>query len=264
MAFDEEIQQVWQDRIDSRHLFRGMSLKDIVDPLDPSRDPFEAIRPRLFLLLDVLQGLLDAGLKFRLREEHFGDVCWHELQNIVTWTRRDLEDTGIDFTSRREVAKGYSDCYQGSQLKQNFRYITEQLPRRRADPVVRSLMTEEKWQLLSVVSEWVSTCSPEHRRAVVSVRRSCPLLVSDGRLLPVGSLECFMRSVEQALADRGLDKRADNVRRLLPDEECGFDFRLRVPMPLKCIEKIEEIAEPDAVQGEEDKGGMSAKSLRSH
>lgn len=70
-------------------------MKDLVDPLDPNHDPFEETRRQFFLLLDILQELLGAGFRFRLWEEHFGDVCWHELQNIVAWTCRDLEDTGV-------------------------------------------------------------------------------------------------------------------------------------------------------------------------
>jgi hypothetical protein len=45
----------------SKYVFRGMSAKDLRDPLDPSFDPFEPIRPKLYRLIDVLEGLVQAG-----------------------------------------------------------------------------------------------------------------------------------------------------------------------------------------------------------
>jgi len=169
MGFHEDIQEIWNHRVNSGYLYRGMSMNDLVDPLDPNRDPFKEIHHQLFALLDVLQELLDAGFRFRLREEHFGNVWWHELQDIVAWTRRDLQDTGIDFTSHRKGAREYADCYYGSQLKENFRYIADHLPDHREGPAIRSVMTEERWTLLSDVSDWISIPPREHRRIVISI-----------------------------------------------------------------------------------------------
>jgi len=241
MGFNEDIQQIWEEHVHSQYLFRGMSAKDVADPLDPGHDPFEEIRPQLFLLLDLLQQLLNKGFQFQLREEHFGAVHWHELKNIVKWTRRDLEDSGIDFTSDCGAARDYSDCCQGSQLKQNFKCITEHLPEHRNDPVLSSLMSKEEWQLVSHVSNWVLLSSPEHRSVVIHVRRSCPILVSTDRFLPVGSLESFKNNAERTLADLGCQRTADSVLQLLPKKEDPFDFRLRVPLPLECIDKIESV-----------------------
>ena len=54
--------RVWRERADGRCVFRGMSLKDLADPLDPARNPFEPILPKLRRHLDLVRALEKQGL----------------------------------------------------------------------------------------------------------------------------------------------------------------------------------------------------------
>jgi hypothetical protein len=135
------IRAVWENRVRGKPIFHGMSSTNLTDPLDPANDPFAAMRPTLYRLLDVLQGLVDAGFQFNVREDHFGQKYAHNLRLIVAWTRNDLCNPGIDFTTSYYDACGYADCCQGSQLKENFRYITAHLPEHRGEPVLRERMS---------------------------------------------------------------------------------------------------------------------------
>lgn len=38
----------WRERVDAKYVFRGMSSKDLKNPLDPSFDPFKEIRPKMY------------------------------------------------------------------------------------------------------------------------------------------------------------------------------------------------------------------------
>ena len=72
-GFDPDmLLDIWRERVDSKHVFRGMSAKDLRAPLNPSFDPFKSIRPKLYKLIDVLEGLVQTGLAFTIEEEHFG------------------------------------------------------------------------------------------------------------------------------------------------------------------------------------------------
>jgi len=248
VAFEADLRQLWEERANSRFLYRGMSVKDLTDPLDPARDPFDGMRPGILELLDMLQGLVDTGFEFKLREEHFGHVCWHDLGDIIQWTRHDLDEPGVDFTSHHAAAREYADCFQGSQLKQNLKYITDYLPERRDEPLVMSNVGRRGWDLVSDIKAWVSTESPDHRGVVIHVRRSCPVFETDDRFLPVGGYEYFRERALRAVEEAGMSENVRSVRKLLPDEEQGFDFRLRSPLGLEDIEEVEGVL-PDRAGG---------------
>ena|GEM_PF-1606009 len=233
--------ELWREKVESEFVFRGMSAKDLRDPLDPSIDPFRPVKPRLFELIEVLERLVGAGLRFDVREEHFGQKYVSDLGVILLWTRRDLNNSGIDFTSSYCDACEYADCYQGSQLKENFKYITDHLPSRESDPVVQAHMTEREWSLVSEINNWISEESTGHRSIVVWVRRSCPAFDRDPRCLPVGSFDFFSSKILDALKDRGLPCTRDTANQVLPKEDDGFTVRLCRALNKEDIERIEEV-----------------------
>ncbi len=240
------LRREWEERVEGKFVFHGMSAKDLGDGLDPSADPFMLIRPKLDQLIEVLSSLVEAGFKFTVREEHFGHVCEQDLGLILRWTRNDLGNPGIDFTSSHGDACGYADCHQGSQLKQNFKYITDHLPDAKGDPIVREVMGKAEWSLVGEVNEWVSQESPEHWSVVIWVRRSCPAFDGHGKwsgfaALPVGSFECFCENVAGVLDDRGLPVSAQSVHEALPKEEDGFTVRMHRPLRREDIEKVDEV-----------------------
>ena len=236
----------WEDRVRGRPIFHGMSSANLTDPLDPANDPFAPVRPRLYQLLDVLQGLVDNGFQFAVREEHFGQKYAHDLRLIVAWTRNDLDHPGIDFTTSYYDACGYADCCQGSQLKENFSYITKHLPDRRDDPIVRGRMREQDWSLVAEIRHWIERDAAQHRSIVLWADRSCPAFDPDPRCQPVGSMEGFSGKVLKALRERGLVCTPETIAEALPTEQEGFTVRMYRPLAREYIIKVEE-ATPDRV-----------------
>ncbi len=230
----------WRDRVDGDHLYRGMGAHDLTDPLDPAHDPFGEIRDGLERLLVILQGLLDRGFQFTVYEDYSG--LSFDLADIVTWTRADLRRPGIDFTSSHEDARGYARNFQGSQLKQNFRYITDHLPERRGDALLQACMTDDDWGLTREINDWVSRTCKQHRRIVIWVRRSCPVFETDGDDgFPLGTFDHFRARVLARLAVRGLSQTVESARSVLPAATGGFCHRLTRPLRRGDIERIENV-----------------------
>jgi len=241
------LRKVWKQRVEDKHVFRGMSAKDVRDPLDPSFDPFEPIQEELRRLVGMLESLVAAGLDFPVREEHFGREYVNPLLHILAWTKNDLTNRGIDFTSSYYDACSYADCWQGSQLKQNFKCITEHLlGMRGGNPVLQATIREEDWSVVSAVNAWVSAASPEHRRVALWVRRCCSAFDAHSKradfiVLPVGSFDSFSGAVQDALKERNLSLTDKTVRELLPKEEDGFTVRIHRPLKSQEIEKVDEV-----------------------
>jgi len=248
------IEAVWEDRVRGRPIFHGMSSLNLADPLDPANDPFAAMGPTLYRLLDVLQGLVDAGFQFAVREEHFGQKWAHDLRLIVAWTRNDLDNPGIDFTSSYYDACGYADCCQGSQLKENFRYITSCLPGCREDPVVRERMGKAEWSLVEEVGNWIQRDASQHRSLVLQVDRACPAFDEDSRCQPVGSLGAFAQKVLSVLSEREFPCTRETVAQVLPTEQDGFTVRMYRPLTREYIVDVEEVAPDNVVRASGPRG----------
>jgi len=233
---------LWQETVHARHLFRGMSAKDLTDPLDPSFDPIAPVRASLRRLLELLDGLLASGFEFTVHEDYSG--LSFDLKDIVAWTKGDLDHPGIDFTSSYESACGYAQNFQGSQVKQNFKFITDHLPGRADDPLLKTSMTDDDWRLVSEINAWVSRESADHKRVVLWVRRSCPAFESDtDEGLVLGSFEHFCTRVLTRMDAQALPHDIESVARVLPRESAEFLVRLTRPLYLKDIERVEQVAD---------------------
>jgi hypothetical protein len=225
MIQEQHIRRLWRERVHGRFIYRGMSAKDLVDPLEPARDPFDEVRPDLDALLALLERLLGAGFAFTVHEDYSG--LSFDLRDIVAWTRRDLAEPGLDFTSSLESACGYAQNHEGSQLRQNFRYITAHLPARRDEPLVRRLTCGADWTRAARLYDWMARASPDHERVVVWVRRSCPAFDGSGSPF-VGSFECFRERLPNGTT--------------LPDEPGEFCVCLALPLPLSQVECVQTLA----------------------
>lgn len=136
----EIAREVWSQRVDTLYLYRGMSTTDLTDPLDPRRSMLSTALPMIDEFLCVLQRLVDKGFAFAVVEKHWGKTYRHDLSNIVAWSKNDLRNPRIDFTSSYQSAREYADNWQASQIKQNLKHITDHLPAHREDPVVMGEM----------------------------------------------------------------------------------------------------------------------------
>lgn len=239
-AFKKQVEAIWREQVAGKHMFHGMGAHDLADPLDPAKDPFADIRPHLFQLIQALEAALEAGFEFTVHEDHSG--MSFTLKDIVEWSRRDLEDGGIDFTASYEDGCGYSGNWQGSQLKQNFKYITDSLPERADDPILASCITGQEWAIVAELNEWLSKDGDDHMRVVLWVTRDNPVFDDCTGCLPLGSLETFSRNMTAQIAEKLLPLTVDSVASLLPTH--GFSYRIKRPLLLKDAAKIEELGSP--------------------
>jgi hypothetical protein len=240
------IEGVWRDHVASRHVYRGMSRRDLSDPIDPADNPHADALPLVRKCLDVLQRVVDSGFEFTLVETHWDQSWRHDLRNIVAWSRNDLNHPRIDFISTLQTAREYSDNWQGSQLKQNLKYITEHLPEHKHHPVLRQALSDPDWSLLERAGHWVNNGHAAHIGIVLWLRRSHPGLRSKSKCAPIGTKPDFRGRILEELEHKGLPHDAASVTGLLPKE---FDAYLIEPLWHKDIDRIEETAEP-SVRGD--------------
>ncbi len=105
-GFKRDLEILWHEGVNNKYLYRGMAAHDVKDPLDPGYDPFSEVQAHFLQLIEVLERVLAAGFEFTVYEDHSG--LSFDLKDIVVWSRRDLENGGLDFTSSYESACGYS------------------------------------------------------------------------------------------------------------------------------------------------------------
>jgi len=236
--FENDIHDLWKERVDSCFLYRGMGLQDLQEGLNPDNDPFREIRPQLFQLICILENALSKGFQFTVHEDYSG--MSFSLNDIITWSRRDLENPGLDFTSFYDNAAGYSRNFCGSQLKQNFKYITDHLPELSNDSILKSEICGEDWKIISRVNSWIIGGDNSHTRVIVWVKRSQSVFDENQRCLPLGSLQIFKRNVLREIEKRTLPVAIDSALSVLPKESVEFHYRLTCPLGLQNIDKIEK------------------------
>lgn len=243
MYIDNIIETAWRDHAASQYVYRGMGMGDLSDPIDPAGNPHASVLPLVRKCLDVLQRVVDSGFEFTVVETHWEQSWTHALKNIVAWSRNSLDHPRIDFISAHQAAREYSDNWQGSQLKQNMKYITEHLPEYKDDPVLRQALGLQDWLTLERVNRWVSNEQARHIGVVLWLRRSHPALRSKCKCAPIGTLIDFHSRMIAELGRRGLPHDEASVSSLLPQT---FDAYLVEPLWQKDIDRIEKMAEPDA------------------
>ena len=236
--FEDAINDLWKKRVEGCFIYRGMGLHELQKGIDPENDPFSEIRPQLFHLISILEKVLLKGFKFTVHEDYSG--MSFSLNNIIAWSRRDLENPGIDFTSLYDSAWGYSMNFRGSQLKQNFKYITDHLPELANEPILKSEMSEKDWKIVSLVNTWMVGEEDNHTRIVVWVKRSQSTFDENRRCLPLGSLSVFRRNVIREIEKRALPVTVDSAITVLPKESEEFCYRLTTTIHLEDIDKIEK------------------------
>ncbi len=239
-ALEQAIETLWKERVAGQHLFHGMGKHDLTDPLDPAKDPFAEVRPKLLRLIQVLSQALTAGFRLTVYEDYSG--MSFDLADILKWSKRDLGDGGIDFTSSYQDACGYSRNHLGSQLKQNFKFITDHLPDRSDDSALAPFMTEDDWDIAAELNSWISRGGNDHTRIVLWVSRTSPVFDDCTRCLPLGSLQVFSRNIMTQIRGGGLPEAASSANDVLPDEP--FCYRISQPLPLDGCVEIEELGYP--------------------
>jgi hypothetical protein len=231
MNINDYLRNIWIEKVDSSFMYRGMSSRAITDPIKYNLDPFKGIKSKLLEILRILKALSAAGCQFKIVERH-GDREWqHDLGNIVDWSIRDLNEPGLDFISERYDAMTYADNFQGSQLRQNMKYITENLdiPDKRA----KALITELKESILR--------SDPGHEGVVLWVKRSNKVFDNcKTSSLCLGSFEYFSEKVLLRLKEKGMLVAMDSIEQVIALEVPKFCCRVVKDLYLKDIYKIEK------------------------
>ena len=235
--FEKSIINLWKERVDEDFIYRGMGLYDLQKGLDPKNDPFSEIRPKLFDLINVLEKAMSKGFNFTVHEDY--SSMSFTLNNIIAWSRRDLKNPGLDFTSLHESACGYSKNYNGSQLKQNFKYMTDHLPEKADDPILKSEMKEKDWNIVSAINSWLVNGKGSNNRVIVWIKRSHPAFDVNRRCLPLGSLPVFKENIIREIEKKGLPVTIDSAISVLPKKSNEFYYRLTVKIPTTDIARIE-------------------------
>jgi hypothetical protein len=202
---ENKITQPWLTQVDSKYVYRGMNATDLQFPLDPAKRPFQTVLPLLSAFLDIIDALIAKGVVFDVVETHFGNTCIHGLRNIVKWTRRDLSTQGIHFTSKYQSAREYSDCWQGSQLKQNIKFISEYLLQKKDSPEFTNDLKETDWKIIHKTFQWVMTVHPNSAPIVLWVQRDKDVFKETPDPLPIASEEYYcslLKPLEKDQIDR--------------------------------------------------------------
>ena len=239
LGFKNSIRDLWKERVDSKFVYRGMGLHDLQKGFEPENDLFQKIRPELFHLISMLENALSKGFKFTVYQAYNG---WSfSLNDILAWSRNDLEKPGIDFTSSYKKAHGFSKNYRGSQLKQNFKYITDNLPKRSNDPILKSIMGAKDWETVSIINAFLSNETASHSRAIVWLRRSHSVFNENTACLPLGSLQVFKENIVQEIERKMLPMTTESVISVLPKETEEFCYKLDINISLDDLDKVENL-----------------------
>ena len=238
MNIESKLYKTWQDKVDNQYIYRGMSSVNLGDYLSPDNDPYEGWYKEIHIFYDVMQHLIDSGLEFDLKEEHFGNICYHKLSNIIKWSKRDLKDDGIDFTTDFNGAKEYSDCYQGSQMKQNINTIINHLLQNKSDKIIKNNLKASNWKLIQEIKDKLLKSNIEHQSIVLCIKRSLPIFVHSNYPLLLGSFENFKENLYQEIKRLNQSISPEIIDNIVKDNDVVFDFRLRSKLPKSDIEKI--------------------------
>lgn len=239
MDSDHIIRTIWEERINSQYIYRGMSVMDLKDPLDPGDNPHKDVLPQLYEFLTILEKIVNAGFLFKVIERHGNMTYEHDLRDIIVWTRRDLSNASIDFTSSYRAAGEYADCWQGSQLKQNLKYITDHLLQKRDHTILNTIMTDDAWTLFGEIVQWVSYESPDHKGIVLWISRTSSVFDSNRKCLLLGSFESFKNNILTEMEKMDFEINRQTVQKILPSGSEEFYFRLTEPLSLKAVDKID-------------------------
>lgn len=239
MTFNAQLRDLWQAEVNDKYMFRGMSRRYLADPLDPTHDPFIDVRHELYELCDVLELWIAKGLDFMVVEHTLGCTYTNPLGRILEWSRCDLDHPGLDFTSERSSAQGYSVNALGSQLRENFKIITGDLEEHLEQSGFGKHMTPDVSSLFETIRNWSHLEDPRHESIVLWVRRSHDCFDDHTGVSPVGAFDSFRRNIIEALEERQLPLSIESVLGLIPSDNQEFCVRLRAPLPLSGIEKIE-------------------------
>jgi len=234
-----KIHAIWESRVQNKFVYRGMDRGDLIFPLNPAQKPFESNKSLILNFFTIIDEILETGLEFEIIEDHFGNKCFHNPRNLVKWSRRDLEIDGIDCTSLYQSAKEYSDCWQGSQLKQNLKSLTSYILEHMTTPQIKEVLTSKKLEIINEVETWLNV----HRKpqpVILHISREIDIFHKTEKIKPLGSKQKFTESILENMASNKI-KQEELEKHFNPETE-EFYCSICRPLTEKDIYKIEQLS----------------------
>lgn len=230
----------WEQMVNDAYFYHGMSLNnvnlesDIV--LDPTKNPHEGIIPVFTEYCQFLFTLIEAGLEFNI-----DDFYVEPLHKILTWTVRDIQNPGIDFTTNYADAVAYAFNYAGSQIKHNFNLIVKSICKYKQHSCFSKIDQQCFWDMTAHIRQYLADENEVvHKPVVVKVRRSCSAFHSKmAAELNIGSYDFFYNRVVQEAIEKdmlNIDKIAFFLH--LRAQTNTFNVRLVEPLNKDAIEEI--------------------------
>ncbi len=237
---NELVENYWEDHINAKCVYRGMDRNDLIFPFNPKLRPFETVSNLINSFFSTLNKLMQNGILFDIVETHFGISYKHSLQNIVSWSIRDISTIGIDFTSNYQAALEYADCWQGSQLKQNVKTISEYLISNRTRLKLSSILSEIELADIDKAKNWVNS-RRNSKPIIIHLKRSFNGFKESDKFLPLGTKEQFKTKMQKYLTSLEYIE-VNNIISLLSKEVDEFCCSIIKPIDMADILHIEEIS----------------------
>jgi hypothetical protein len=234
------IQAHWEEMVHSTYFYRGMSLKHLdvalSFALDPNKNPLENIIPMFMEYSQLLFMVIDAGLEFNVN-----DFYVEPLHKVLTWTVRDIQNPGIDFTTNYADAAAYAFNYAGSQIKHNFNLIINSIHKHKNEDCFKKVDQQKFWDLTEKIRKHLANKNDTaHKPIVVKVRRSCAAFQNEKAAeFNVGPYDFFYnRVVREAIEKNVLS--VDRIAFFLHQKSQADNFNIRLTKPLSN-DDIEEV-----------------------
>ena len=237
--FNELIERLWNEEVNQKFVYRGMDENDLNFPLNPNNDPYSEYKELIINFLDLLDKLLNEGLQFIVIENHFGKKYTHDPKNLSSWSRRDINRKEIDFTSHYQSAKEYSDCWQGSQLKQNLKSIANHFLSNFKSISTAYNIKNYEWEFVKEINAWLNV-QRKPKPIIIHLKRNCDLFKRSSRLLPLGSRISFEKVIYDKYSKVN-EFSYEFLYSMLPNADKEFYCSVDKPLLEKDIYKIEKL-----------------------
>jgi hypothetical protein len=180
--------------------------------------------------------LIEAGLEFNV-----DDFYVEPLHKILTWTVRDIQNPGIDFTTNYADAAAYASNYAGSQIKHNFNLIVQSICKHKQHACFAKIDQQRFWDMTAHIRQYLANENEAaHKPIVVKVRRSCSAFQDKAVIeLNIGAYDFFYNRVIREASEKdmlNIDKIAFFLH--VKSQTNNFNIRLIEPLHKDAIEEI--------------------------
>jgi len=167
---DKELRELWEKYIDSKFVYRVISDEYTKDTkkngLNPKKDPFKRIKPKLERLFQLVLKLEKQGkiiyLDWKKKEPVKGSYA-------VIVTKTDLNSPFIDFTPHLRMVLQFKKQWKGGAVVTNTNYLCKEILK------LNVCLTEKEKSLIKELFEWTKKKS-KYKNRVIFIKGSSKYL----------------------------------------------------------------------------------------